>query len=227
MLGKMYSILRKHLDDKTQVISNNICDRLHELFCSMPRYTWNQISQVPFINGIYMVFEKGKQYHEMDRIVRVRTHKKSDHLKTRLRNHFINESHDGSIFRKNVGKAILNSQCDPYLTNWTINTSKPENRVYLYKEKNVDTEQKVSKFLRENCTFTIFQVMDKDERLRLEEAIIATLNAESEFKPSPNWLGRYSPEYEIHKSGLWLKQGLNKQSLTEEEICKLLNYMKT
>ena len=35
---------------------------------------------------------------------------------------------------------------------------------------------------RENFTFTVFQVTDKVERLRMEEAIIAALNAEPEFR---------------------------------------------
>src|SRR5690606_35024880 len=135
--------------------------------------------------------------------------------------HFVNENHDGSIFRKNIGKAILNAHCDPYLANWTIDTSKPENRAYLDVDKNADTERRVSKFLRENFTFTVFQVTDKVERLRMEEAIIAALIAEPEFMPSPKWPGRYSPEQEIRDSGMWLKRGLNGKPLTEEEFSRL------
>lgn len=214
--------LNKHLDDTTQVISNTMCDRLHELFNSMSRYTWDQISQIPFFNGIYIMFEKGEQFHGMERIVRVGTHTSSDRLKTRLLDHFVKNNHDGSIFRKNVGKAILNAHRDPYLTTWTIDTSKPENPAYLDKEKNADTERRVSDFMRKNFTFTVFQVTDKDERLRMEEAIIATLNADPEFRPSPKWLGLYSPEREIRESGLWLKRGLNGEPLTEVEFSKLL-----
>ena len=80
----------------------------------------------------------------------------------------------------------------------------------------------VSKYLRENFTFTVFQVTDKDERLRMEEAIIATLNAELTFTPSIKWPGLYSPETEIRESGLWLKQGLNGTPMTNAEFDRLL-----
>jgi hypothetical protein len=221
-MGERMAYLKKLLNDSTEHIPNTMCDRLHKLFCSMPRYTWEQIREVPFTNGIYIIFEKGEQYRGMERIVRVGTHTSSDRLKTRLLNHFVNENHDGSIFRKNIGKAILNAHCDPYLANWTIDTSKPENRAYWDVDKNADTERRVSKFLRENFTFTVFQVTDKVERLRMEEAIIAALNAEPEFMPSLKWSGRYSPEQEIRESGLWLKRGLNGKPLTEEEFSRLL-----
>lgn len=221
-MGERMSQLKKLLDGSVSVATSTQCDRLHQLFCAMPRYTWEQISQIPFTNGIYIIFEKGEQYHGMERIVRVGTHTSSDRLKTRLLDHFVRENHDGSIFRKNVGKAILNAHRNPYLTVWTMDTSKPENRRFLDREKNADTERRVSKYLRENFTFTVFQVIDKDERLRMEEAIIATLNAEPTFIPGNRWPGLYSPETEIRESGLWLKQGLNGTPMTNAEFDRLL-----
>ena len=185
-MGERMSCLKKLLDGSLPVSASTRCDQLHRLFCAMPRYTWDQISQIPFANGIYIIFEKGERYHGMERIVRVGTHTSADRLKVRLLDHFVHENHDGSIFRKNVGKAILNAYRDPYLAIWTMDTSKPENRRFLDEEKNTATERRVSKYLRENFTFTVFQVMDKDERLRMEEAIIATLNAEPTFIPGKN-----------------------------------------
>lgn len=221
-MGERMSRLKKLLEGSVSVAPSTQCDRLHQLFCAMPRYTWEQISQIPFTNGIYIIFEKGEQYHGMERIVRVGTHTSSDRIKTRLLDHFLRENHDGSIFRKNVGKAILNAHRDPYLATWTMDTSKPENRRFLDKEKNADTERRVSKYLRENFTFTVFQVINKDERLRMEEAIIATLNAEPTFIPGSKWPGLYSPETEIRESGLWLKQGLNGAPMTNAEFDRLL-----
>lgn len=118
------AFLKKHLEPACK----SMCLRLHELFCTMPRYTWEQISEIQFTNGIYLVFEKGERYHNMDRIVRVGTHTSADRLKKRLRDHFVKEDHDGSIFRKNIGKAILNAYNDPYLPIWTLDTSRPENK---------------------------------------------------------------------------------------------------
>ena len=221
-MGERMSRLKKLLDGSAPVYASTRCDQLHRLFCAMPRYTWDQISQIPFTNGIYIIFEKGEQYHGMERIVRIGTHTSANRLKARLLDHFVHENHDGSIFRKNVGKAILNAHRDPYLAAWTMDTSKPENRRFLDEKKNADTERRVSKYLRENFTFTVFQVMAKNERLRMEEAIIATLNAEPTFIPGSKWPGLYSPEKEIRESGLWLKQGLNGKSMTNEEFDKLL-----
>lgn len=217
-LGKRIAFLKSQLESDNKPM----CLRLHELFCAMPRYTSDQISEIPFTNGIYIVFEKGEQYHNMERIVRVGTHTSPDRLKKRLTDHFAKENHDGSIFRKNIGKAILNAYHDPYLPVWTLDTSKPENRKYVNAEKNADTERRVSKYLRENFTFTVFQVDTKEERLRLEEAIIASLNQTPDFLPGKRWAGKYSPEHEIRESGLWLKQGLDGTPLSEQEYNRLL-----
>ena len=97
-LGKRIAFLKSQLGSS----SKPMCLRLHELFCAMPRYTWDRIADIPFTNGIYIVFEKGEQYNNMERIVRVGTHTSQDRLKRRLTDHFVNENHDGSIFRKNI-----------------------------------------------------------------------------------------------------------------------------
>jgi len=221
-LGERMAFLKKLLAGTLSTNMDSMCHRLHKLFCAMPRYTWNQISQIPFTNGIYIIFEKGERYKGMERIVRVGTHTSSDRLKIRLSDHFVKENHDGSIFRKNVGKTILNAYHDPYLAIWTIDTSKPENRGLMDKEKNADTEKRISKYLKENFSFTVFQVTDKEQRLRFEEAIIATLNTDNEFLPSAKWPGLYSPEQEIRESGLWLKRGLNGKPMTETEYYHLM-----
>lgn len=216
-LGVRMSYLKKTMDGTQE----SICVRLHRIFCNMPRYHWDQVDQITFTNGIYIVFEKGEMYHGMERIVRVGTHTADNRLKSRLADHFVKENHDGSIFRKNIGKAILNAHNDPYLSIWTLDTSKPENRPLMDIAKNADTERRVSKYLRDNFSFTVFQVNTKAERLRMEEAIIATLNCEKDFSPSRKWAGQYSPECKIRNSGLWLKQGLDGRPMTESEYRRL------
>jgi hypothetical protein len=201
---------------------DTLCDRLHKQFCSMPRYTWNQISQIPFANGVYVFFEKDEKYHDMERITYVGTHTSPGRLQGRLLDHFVRENHDGSILRKNVGKAILNANHDPYLLVWAIDTSKSQNRDLMNKEKNAVVEQQVSTYLWENFSFIVFPVDDIDERIRMKEAIIATLNADPTFVPSTKWFGLHSPETEIRASGLWLKHGLKGQPITETELVRLL-----
>lgn len=82
-------------------------DLLHMLFNDLPRLNWEMIDQVPYQNGIYIMFEKGQSYHGMDRIVRVGTHRGQDRLLTRLKDHFIKVDANGSIFRKNIGRVFL------------------------------------------------------------------------------------------------------------------------
>lgn len=97
---------------------------------------------------------------------------------------------------------------DPYLQAWTLNTSKNPSPGLVNKEKEHKVEQKVSLYMRESMTFAVFPMKKEQQRLRMEEAIIASLNQSSDFGPSNTWLGRFSPEPEICQSGLWLKQGL-------------------
>ena len=157
----------------------------------------------------------------MERVTYVGTHTSPSRLQGRLLDHFVRDNHDGSILRKNVGKAILNACHDPYLAVWAIDTSKSQNRGLMNKEKNAVIEQQVTTYLQENFSFTIFPVDDKDERIRIKEAIIATLNAAPTFVPGTEWLGLHSPESQIRASGLWLKHGLNGVPITETELDRL------
>jgi hypothetical protein len=204
---------------------NSLCVRLHTLFNNLPKYNWDNIDKISFDNGIYILFESGEKYHGMDRIVRVGTHRSNGRLRRRLKDHFISENKDGSIFRKNIGKAILNKNNHEYLRVWNVDTSKPDNIIRLGGDFNSafqkKVEESVTKYMRENFFFVCFPVATEQERLRLEEGIIATLNKTSDFKASTEWRGKYSTEYEIVQSGLWLKQGLDGVPLTEDEYLKI------
>lgn len=51
-LPRLNKMLNK-LDDKEE---NNSAKLLHQIFNRLPRYKWNDISKVPFYNGIYIMF---------------------------------------------------------------------------------------------------------------------------------------------------------------------------
>jgi hypothetical protein len=194
---------------------------LHMLFNGLQRLDWTMINQIPYQNGIYIMFEKGESFQGMDRIVRVGTHRGQNRLLLRLMQHFINEDADSSIFRKNIGRALLNMAADPYLHVWNIDMHRPENMInrHLVNERlENELETKISYYLRDNITFVCFPVNNGDERLRLEEGIIATLHRHTSFRPSSIWLGWYSPVWEIADSGLWNRHGLNGQPLSDEEL---------
>jgi hypothetical protein len=52
----------------------NLCKAVHQVFNKMPRMDYKTIGDIPFTNGIYIMFENGEKYGEFDRIVRVGTH---------------------------------------------------------------------------------------------------------------------------------------------------------
>lgn len=101
------------------------CLQLHRMLAGLRRYAWDEIAALPFRDGIYLVYEQGETYHGMPRIVRVGTHTAPGRLRQRLRDHFVKEDRNSSIFRKNIGKALLNRDHDPYLSIWTLDTSRP------------------------------------------------------------------------------------------------------
>ena len=205
-------------------------DRLHKLFNAMSRFNWNMIDKIGFDNGIYIVFENGESYHGVYRVTRVGTHNSDGRLRARLKNHFISKNKDGSIFRKNVGKAILNMNDNPYLRVWTMNSSKKCDMVSVEgynSEYQKSVEADVSKYMCEYVSFVCFPVQTMSERLRLEEGIISELYNTSDFTSSQTWLGKHSTENEITRSGMWLKRGLGGVPLTLGEYQQIELYCAT
>jgi len=201
---------------------SEVCHRLHSLFNSLPRHRFPFDELAIPRNGIYILFEKGEYAHGADRIVRVGTHTGENQLRSRLKQHFVNENKDRSIFRKNIGRAILEEVDDPFLEQWewdlTTRQAKEKYSPLLDKEKQRWLEQAVSEYIQGNVSFVTFRVDDKGKRLEWERKIISTLSCCEECHPSPNWLGRHSPKQRIRDSGLWLVNGLYKKPLSEKEL---------
>lgn len=200
------------------------CHELHKLFNSMKRFHFpfspNEIRE----NGIYILFEKGEKAHGADRIVRIGTHTGINQLRSRLMQHFVNENKDRSIFRKNIGRALLNKEGNSFLEQWEIDLTTWKAR---QKNKDIDfekqrqVEKQVTKYLQDNFSFVVFPVQDKDKRLELESKIISTISLCKDCKPSENWLGLSSPKEKIKSSGLWLVNELDKQPLSDKDIEEL------
>ncbi|NLM43731.1 MAG: hypothetical protein GX201_06920 [Clostridiales bacterium] len=200
----------------------NYSYNLHKLLNELPRIRYPfDFDKLPN-SGIYIMFEEGEKYFDFDRIVRVGTHRSPNRLKGRLRDHFIIEDKDGSIFRKNIGRAILNKNHDAFLKVWEYDLSKTEDNEILQRANpayQAIVEEYVTRYIRTRISFVVIgEIMDANERLRLEEGIIATLNNDKQFAQSTKWLGNYSPVEKIRSSGLWLVEGLNAEPLTESEF---------
>jgi hypothetical protein len=97
-----------------------ICDKLHKWANARKSYDWCFDPKALPVNGIYIIFEKGESGHGANRIVRIGTHNGDKQLRPRLRQHFIQANKDRSIFRKNIGRAILHRTSDPFASDWEI-----------------------------------------------------------------------------------------------------------
>jgi len=217
-IGKRLQWLKQHI--------HYSCGHLHGLFAALPRFQFPfNLADLPR-NGIYILYEVGEKAHGTDRIVRIGTHRGQDQLPGRLKEHFVNENKDRSIFRKNIGRALLSRENDPGIALWEIDMTTQEARLNTRKSMDnkfiTTTETKVTEYIQNNCSFVAFPVTDKSERLRLESGIIATVAGCSVCSPSPDWLGRYSPKENIRSSGLWLIQGLSAQPLMDIEYQRII-----
>lgn len=204
---------------------SQICHKIHQLFSPLPKYHFPlDLKEIPQ-NGIYLLFEKGELGHQGNRIVRVGTHTGNDKLRSRLREHFEKENKDRSIFRKNIGRAILNKTNNPLLAQWEIDLTTIEaKKNYLQvvdRQKLREIEKQITEYLRQNFYFTVIRVDDKEKRLLLESKIISTVSLCNECRPSDAWLGLHSPKEKIRASGLWLVNELYKQPLSEKDYEEL------
>ncbi|MGK9370145.1 hypothetical protein ACSSWA_14705 [Melioribacter sp. Ez-97] len=204
---------------------SEICRQLHELFNGLPRcrFPFDELA-IPR-NGIYVLFEEGEYAHGLDRIVRVGTHTGDNQLPSRLKQHFVNENKDRSIFRKNIGRAMLQRENDPFLEqwNWDLTTRKAKEtyRPLLDEQKQRQVERAVTAYIQANFSFVVFRVDGKGERLEWERKIISTVSWCQECRPSSTWLGLHSPKKKIRESGLWLVNELYKDGLTWSELEEL------
>lgn len=204
----------------------SICSQLHIIFNQLSNHHFPFDEKRIPINGIYILFEKGEIAHTTNRIVRVGTHNGDGRLPSRLKSHFIKENKDRSIFRKNIGRALLNKVSDPFLEQWELDLTSREARenyqyqVDIIKQKQV--EHQVTEYIQQNFWFVVFPIVKKEDRLFWESRIISTISWCNECGTSDNWLGLHSPKEKIRESGLWLVNELNKQPLSENEF----NYLK-
>jgi len=206
---------------------NQICHQLHKLFNSLLIYNYPFDTQKITKNGIYILFEKGELAHGTNRIVRIGTHTGDNQLRSRLEQHFIQENKDRSIFRKNIGRAILNRENEPFLSQWEYDlTSSEAKRKYsmivdFTKQKQIERE--VTEYIHQHFRFIVISITDKERRLDWESRIISTVSLCKECRPSDNWIGQYSTKEKIKQSGLWLVNNLYKTPLSQSDYNALEN----
>jgi hypothetical protein len=199
------------------------CESLHEWANSLPalRFPFNDAS-IP-LNGIYVLFERGEIAHGTKRIVRVGTHTGTGQLRSRLRQHFLVENKDRSIFRKNIGRALLNRDHNPFLPTWNLDRTsrlaRQNHVIDLARQSAI--EATVSQYIQEHFSFIVFRVDENTDRLKLDSKMISTLSLCDACRPSAQWLGLSSPKEKICRSGLWLVNELYKEPLSLHDLGRL------
>lgn len=215
------------------------CKWLHKALEELPlvKYKFN-VEQLPH-NGIYFFYEKGEHGHGTDRIVRIGTHKNGN-FRSRIAEHYLINNRgmnfdeckpkpsDRSIFRKNIGRALLKREKDPYLETWEIDFMTKESvKKYGYR-RNLQIEHKtetmITDYIRNNLFFRFIIIDDENERMGnkgLESNLIGTVARCKECGPSENWLGSHSPKEHIRNSGLWLSQHLKADILSLRDMEKI------
>lgn len=204
---------------------HNLCNDLHTWAHTLPLFSFPyDESSIPE-NGIYLLFEKDELGHGGNRIVRIGTHTGNNQLPSRLRQHFLASNKDRSIFRKNIGRCLLNKTADPYLPVWELDLTTRAakelhgSKINVSKQKQI--EEEISDYMRKNFFFVVIQVDDKNERLDLESKLISTVSLCQKCGPSQKWLGNHSPKEKIKEGGLWLVNELYKEPLSMKDLTRL------
>lgn len=173
------------------------------------------------------MFETGETGHEGERLVRIGSHTGNGNLAARLSEH-ITHKKDRSIFRKNIGRALLAKNHDPFLETWEMDLTSRQNRdryaplVNLAKQNEV--EQSVSDYIAQHVSVSVIATQNRDIALRLESLCIATVSLCQRCCASPDWMGRFSPKQKIRASGLWQGQHLSGLPLSYGDLHKVQEF---
>ncbi len=95
------------------------CARLHAVIRNLEVHPFPVDKKRVPLNGVYVLFEKRELGHGGMRIVRIGSHTGADKLPSRMAEH-TTRNKDRSIFRKNIGRALLNMAGDPFLEQWNF-----------------------------------------------------------------------------------------------------------
>lgn len=221
--------------------NTNICEWLHTHLEKLPLVKWPfELNDLPD-DGIYFFYEKGEFWGHgsyKPRIVRIGSCKNGN-FQSRISEHYLFDQRkmtfssnqaapkERSIFRKNIGRALLNKDKSNYLKIWELDFTNKDIRSRCGYLRNIDferkLEQQITKIIRDAFTFRFVPIKNEMGSKGLESKLIGTVAHCELCKPSKKWLGQFSPKEEIRKSGLWLVQHLASRDITREDTRKLKN----
>ena len=230
-----------------QLMSNG-CKWLHEQLEDLPMLKYPFHTESLPRNGIYFFYEDGEAWgHGGDkpRIVQIGTHKEGN-FRSRISEHFLIDDakmdfesggaapKDRSIFRKNIGRALLNKNNDDYLRIWEIDFTLKDNRAKYSSERSIEKEKlveaEITKMLRDRFSLKFIILESQAERMGntgLKSRLIGTVANCECCKPSDNWIGKHSPVEKIRTHGLWLVQHLGSSGITGDDKAIIANAVAT
>lgn len=137
---------------------------------------------------------------------------------------------DRSIFRKNIGRALLNKQGDSdYLGVWNIDYTSHIKRTSYSQLRNIDKEKdiesQITGLLRKTFTFRFIPLVGQEKRMGkagMESRLIGTVARCKLCNQSKNWLGKYSTLPRIKDGKLWLSQHIDSVGLSESDQTYIL-----
>ena len=204
--------------------SDEQCARLHQITHRLERHQFPPPDKGIPTNGLYFMFETGETAHAGERIVRIGSHTGIGNLAARLREH-ITLNKDRSIFRKNIGRALLSKDHDPFLEVWNLDLTKrmdrQRHRHLVDRAKQARIERAVSDYIRYHVSFSVIPARSEDIALGLERLCIATVSLCGSCRASSSWLGNFSPKPKIRASGLWQEQHLYGEPVSVEALCTI------
>ena len=172
-----------------------------------------RISQTYFVErflrmpGVYVMFEEGELRSgsgEGLRVVRIGRTKKQT-LSKRLSLH-TKGGHRASVLRKHIGMALMKKNPELFVETWGGTKEPPQlkqNPVLRQREKQL--EENVTRYIEKHFLFLPLVVQDYNTREILERELTALFSNyyESVDPPSAGWLGRWTEDDKIVRSGIW------------------------
>lgn len=211
------TITNKHVSsEKVIATPKSLVKTIYSLFEGLPLFDYSYDAKSLPKNGIYFFYENGEQCEIggmiTDRIVRIGTHHADNRFRDRIRNHYKGNK-NSSVFRTHMGSAIINRNGTSIINiNEWMKHMTPTNN---------DLEELITKYFKENFRFRCISVESENERLYLEERLIATLS-HGNYPPSNHWLGHFAERKEISNFGLWNVQHTNSKNIMNEKALNLL-----
>jgi hypothetical protein len=193
---------------------NDICSFVEDvhILTSNKGFLFRGPSNTLPLNGLYVFFEVGQKIvinsKEYNRIVRIGINEKPNNFRSRIRGHY-NGNIEGSVFRENVGWALLESYGKKPLQSYRTKKN------YRKQNSGGALEREISNYFARSLSFKAFKI-DYGKLAMYEKTLIAAFSLYYQYKTFQkeldlrNWLGlhSYSKQERIKRSGLWNSEGV-------------------